>query len=197
MSGDATDFCAKAHNQYPNQCKEFVPTNYDYEIALAPNLVFILLFAISMMAYALSWLVCRRAGVFTISLLLGCFCEILGYAGRILSWHNPWEQLGFLLQICCLTIAPAFMAAGIYLCLRKIVYAFGQENSRISAKWYTRIVSSYSRPSSVYVTTTSLTYSLSSLFLVIFSLWSCKLPAVLSPQRLQAPTLLPRTGPTS
>jgi hypothetical protein len=38
-----------------------------------------------------------------------------------------------------LTIAPAFMAAGVYLCLRRVVYAFGKENSRISPETYTRL----------------------------------------------------------
>jgi len=58
-----------------------------------------------------------------------------------MSWKDQWSQNGFLLQIVCLTIAPAFLAAGIYLCLRRIVYAFGPENSRISPEAYTRIVS--------------------------------------------------------
>jgi RTA1 like protein len=43
------------------------------------------------------------------------------------------------MQIVCLTIAPAFMAGGIYLCLRRIVYTFGPANSRISPEAYTRI----------------------------------------------------------
>jgi hypothetical protein len=43
------------------------------------------------------------------------------------------------MQICCLTIAPAFVAGGIYLCLRRIVYAFGPANSRITPEAYTRI----------------------------------------------------------
>lgn len=30
------------------------------------------------------------------------------------------------------------MAAGIYLCLRRIVYAFGKENSRVAPETYTR-----------------------------------------------------------
>jgi len=39
----------------------------------------------------------------------------------------------------CLTIAPAFLAAGIYLCLKHIVDTFGRENSRISPRSYPRI----------------------------------------------------------
>jgi hypothetical protein len=40
------------------------------------------------------------------------------------------------MQIVCLTIAPAFMAAGIYLCLSRIVSTFGTENSRIKPLSY-------------------------------------------------------------
>jgi RTA1 like protein len=42
----------------------------------------------------------------------------------------------FVIQIVCLTIAPAFYAAGIYFCLSRIVTVFGVENSRVSAKTY-------------------------------------------------------------
>lgn len=43
------------------------------------------------------------------------------------------------MQIVCLTIAPAFLAAGIYLCLSRIVLTFGPENSRIKPLSYPRI----------------------------------------------------------
>ncbi|KAI4189328.1 MAG: hypothetical protein L6R41_001552 [Letrouitia leprolyta] len=49
------------------------------------------------------------------------------------------SQNGFLMQICCLTIAPAFLAAGIYLTLSRIVITFGPENSRIKPLSYPRI----------------------------------------------------------
>lgn len=35
--------------------------------------------------------------------------------------------------------APAFLAAGIYLCLARIVSTFGEANSRLPAVWYPRI----------------------------------------------------------
>jgi hypothetical protein len=49
------------------------------------------------------------------------------------------KKTPFMIQICCLTVAPAFLAAGIYLTLSRIVMTFGVENSRIPAKWYPRI----------------------------------------------------------
>ncbi|KAL8954127.1 MAG: hypothetical protein Q9222_000009 [Ikaeria aurantiellina] len=83
----------------------------------------------------------------------GCILEVLGYIGRLMSYHDPFNeppvktlissltvyQNGFLMQICCLTIAPAFMAAGIYLTLSRIVTTFGAENSRIKPLSYPRI----------------------------------------------------------
>lgn len=51
----------------------------------------------------------------------------------------PTKQNGFLMQIVCLTIAPAFLAAGIYLTLSRIVVTFGPENSHIKPLSYPRI----------------------------------------------------------
>jgi len=112
---------------------------YYYRVSLAPNIVFITLFSISLLAFITTFALTRRATAFTFAMTSGVILEVIGYAGRVSSWKNQWGQTGFLMQIVCLTIAPAFMAGGIYLCLRRIVYAFGPENSRISPEAYTRI----------------------------------------------------------
>jgi hypothetical protein len=69
-------------------------------------------------------------------MILGCFTEIIGYAGRLQLYVNPFNKNGFILQLCALTIAPAFFCAGIYVCLSRIVQAFGPQHSRISPKQY-------------------------------------------------------------
>lgn len=112
---------------------------YQYRVDLAPNAALLAIFSLSLIAYIVTWIITRVGTAFNIALILGLICEILGYAGRIMSWDNPWSENGFLIQICCLTIGPAFMAAGIYLCLRRIVSAFGAENSRLPPEYYTRI----------------------------------------------------------
>lgn len=114
---------------------------YEYKIDLAPNAAFLAIFSVSLLGFFGVWIATRRGTAFNVAMILGLICEILGYVGRILSWQNPTYENGFLMQICCLTIGPAFMAAGLYLCLRRIVSAFGPENSRISPEYYTRIVS--------------------------------------------------------
>ena len=96
-------------------------------------------FSISLLGLITVYLTTRRYLVFNMVLGTCCIIEILGYLGRILAWSDPWHQGAFLMQIICLTIGPSFMAGGIYLCLRNIVYAFGEENSRISPQAYTRL----------------------------------------------------------
>ncbi|KAH8882646.1 RTA1-domain-containing protein [Thozetella sp. PMI_491] len=118
---------------------ENVRSFYEYRLSLPANALFLALFILSFLGFVGAYGATRRGLAFTIALLLGVLCEILGYAGRVMSWKNQWQENGFLIQICCLTIGPAFMAAGIYLCLRRIVAAFGPENSRIAPEWYTRL----------------------------------------------------------
>lgn len=141
ISDWSQQYCAE--NPDDSRCEQ-IPSNYEYHVDLAPNATFAALFGISLIAYAVTWGITRKATAFNVALILGLICEILGYAGRIISWDNPWDENGFLIQICCLTIGPAFMAAGIYLCLRRIVSAFGPENSRIPPPYYTRIVGTHS-----------------------------------------------------
>ncbi|PVH75687.1 RTA1-domain-containing protein [Cadophora sp. DSE1049] len=94
---------------------------YFYRVSLAANATFIALFAVSLIGFLVTYAVTRRATAFTFAVSAGVILEN-----------------GFLMQIVCLTIAPAFIAGGIYLCLRRIVYAFGPENSRIAPETYTR-----------------------------------------------------------
>lgn len=117
---------------------------YWYRLSLPANVVFVSLFTASLFGYLLVAIITSRRSkmidhAFTFAMAMGCALEILGYVGRLVSWENQWSETGFLTQIVCLTIAPAFMAGGIYLCLRRIVRVFGTEASRIKPVMYTRI----------------------------------------------------------
>jgi hypothetical protein len=144
MASAAHHLVARAINK---ACTGFSPvcplasSYYYYYVSLPANVVFCVLFSVSLIGYLLAFGFTRRAFGFTVAMVCGTILEILGYAGRIWSSTNQWNENAFLIQIVCLTIAPAFMAAGIYLCLRRIVYAFGPENSRIKPESYTRFVS--------------------------------------------------------
>ncbi len=49
---------------------------------------------------------------------------------------NPWSPAGFKTQICCLVLAPSFLAAGIYVTLKHLVLYCGPEHSRLKPRLY-------------------------------------------------------------
>lgn len=80
-----------------------------------------------------------KTWTYMIALAFGCFTMALGYIGRILMSKNPFDLIGFQIQICCLTLAPAFNSAAIYLILKHLVRTFGRDFSRLRPKYYTWI----------------------------------------------------------
>lgn len=60
-----------------------------------------------------------------------------GYIGRDIMHNNPYNSTGFQIQISCLTFAPAFNSAALYLILKHLVIQLGREWSRIRPKYYT------------------------------------------------------------
>ncbi|RPA97967.1 RTA1-domain-containing protein [Choiromyces venosus 120613-1] len=111
---------------------------WDYRPSLALNCLLIALFGLSLLSHIGQGIKYKTWG-FLISMFFGCIAEIVGYGGRVWAYSQPFEMNAFLMQICCLTIAPAFLCAGIYLCLSRIVMVFGAETSRIPPKAYTYI----------------------------------------------------------
>lgn len=135
------DAITKYCNAHPDATKDICLTGlYGYILNIRANVAFTALFVIVLVAYIIAFLTKRRAKGFSLAMVLGCICEVLGYAGRTWSQQKQFDIEPFLLQICCLTIGPAFMAAGIYLCLGWIVRCFGSNYSRIPPSWYTRFV---------------------------------------------------------
>lgn len=121
-------------------------TFYMYKIDIAANGSFLAIFGLSLLGYLGAFLQTRRTGragpgrstaVFTAVMCLGAVCEMIGYAARVKSWHNRSAETPFLIQIIALTIGPAFTAAGIYICLRRIVEALGAAISLVRPRWYT------------------------------------------------------------
>ncbi|KIW67436.1 hypothetical protein, variant [Phialophora macrospora] len=111
---------------------------YGYYPSVGANAFFVAVFA---MCGALQLLLGIRYKTWTylIAMLLACADQALGYVGRIVLHHNPFNEVGFDIQICCLIIGPAFNSAAIYLVLKHITLCFGPEFSRIKPKWYTWI----------------------------------------------------------
>lgn len=121
-----TDFCpveATIYGYYPN---------------LGANAFFLALFAICCIVQ--TFLGLRfRTWTYLIALFFGALGEAIGYIGRVMMNSNPWSETGFQTQICCLIIAPAFIAAGVYLTLKHIILEIGPQYSRLPPRYYTWI----------------------------------------------------------
>ncbi|KAL3451543.1 RTA1 like protein-domain-containing protein [Aspergillus insuetus] len=139
-------------------------TIYGYSPNLAANVVFCAIFSaccVIQLIQMLKW----RLWSFGTAMILGCFSEAagslppapsspatlppdsgqtslikmrsaLGYIGRILLHTNPYSSTGFEIQICTLTMGPAFWSAAIYLTLKHEVSVIGREFSPIKPKLY-------------------------------------------------------------
>ncbi|KAI9814920.1 MAG: hypothetical protein M1826_002125 [Phylliscum demangeonii] len=126
---------AKYNDCQLNTCSVTAGTIYQYRPSLGANATLLILFALSLIVHVgqgWRW----RTWAFTTAVVLGCITEIIGYAGRLMLWHNPFSQNGFLMQIVALTMAPAFFAAAVYLCISRVVRGLGPEISRLAPRAY-------------------------------------------------------------
>lgn len=111
---------------------------YGYRPSVAANSFFVALFASAAIVQTAQG-IRYRTWTYCTAMVLGCVSEALGHAGRIMLHDDPFGDAGFNLQICLLTLAPAFLAAAIYLMLKHLVLATSPQLSRLPARWYTYI----------------------------------------------------------
>ncbi|KAJ3536787.1 hypothetical protein NMY22_g5879 [Coprinellus aureogranulatus] len=63
--------------------------------------------------------------------------EVLGWAGRLWSYYEPWNGSPFEMQICATILAPTPLLAAIFVLFGEIIRRLGSGYSRLSAKYYT------------------------------------------------------------
>lgn len=124
---------------------------YNYRIDLVPNAVFLALFGLAIPFFYGVFFYTKRGFWFMTAMQLGLASEVVGYIGRILSYNNQWDLNGFLINNICLTLGPAFLSAGIYLCLGRIVRVYGSQNSRIRPDLFAKIVSALTSPKILHI----------------------------------------------
>ncbi|QDS69637.1 hypothetical protein FKW77_009037 [Venturia effusa] len=110
-----------------------------YIPSLPANSLFAALFGLTLILFLVQAVWSRKFIAFSVAMISGSVLELLGYIGRIMAHSKPFDETSFLIQIVCLTIAPAFYAAGLYFCLSRIVETFGAENSRLKPGLYPKI----------------------------------------------------------
>lgn len=69
-----------------------------YQPSIPANVVFICVFALSMLVHIYQGWRTRTWG-FMACMICGCILEIIGYIGRLIIHHNPFDFNGFLMQI--------------------------------------------------------------------------------------------------
>lgn len=71
---------------------------YGYRPSLAANVVFLVLYVISGGIHLYLGIRWKKWGFMT-CMLLGALNAVIGYAGRIMLWYNPFVFVGFMMQI--------------------------------------------------------------------------------------------------
>ncbi|KAL4746280.1 hypothetical protein BDW72DRAFT_210539 [Aspergillus terricola var. indicus] len=80
-----------------------------------------------------------RTWSFMTGMVCGLLLEVLGYAARIKMRGNPFIDRWFTMYMVCLTVAPAFLSAAIYVSLARIVAVYTKRVSRIKQRSYSLI----------------------------------------------------------
>ncbi|EPS27737.1 hypothetical protein PDE_02681 [Penicillium oxalicum 114-2] len=109
-----------------------------YVPSLAGNTLYVALFATLLIAQIALVVRYRTWGYFA-GVFGGLVLEVVGYLGRIQMHNNPFLFTPFLEYLICLTIAPAFLSASIYICLGRIVKIYGKNISRLRPRTYTLV----------------------------------------------------------
>ena len=110
-------------------------TLYGYYPNLGVNSMFVAIFGLCFIAQV-GMGTFRRTWTFLLAMGFATVGECIGYAGRVMMNANPWDSAGFKTQICCLVLAPSFLAAAIYLTLKHVVLYCGPEHSRLKPRLY-------------------------------------------------------------
>ncbi|EFQ32772.1 parasitic phase-specific protein PSP-1 [Colletotrichum graminicola M1.001] len=106
-----------------------------YQPSIPASGVFIAFFALALIVHAVQGIRWKTWG-FTASMVCGCVLEIVGYVGRLIIHDNPFDFNGFLIQIICITVAPVFFSAAIYVLLSQTINFLDRSISRFSPRLF-------------------------------------------------------------
>lgn len=93
---------------------------FGYRPSIAANGAFIAIFGFLLLVQ-LGQGVWFKSWGHTACVAAGNILQIIGYVGRIMLHSNPFEFNAFLIQIICITIAPVFYCAAVYVLLSQFI----------------------------------------------------------------------------
>lgn len=108
---------------------------YKFNLNKASNSIYFAIFT-SIFFYIVGMLVKSRYHWYNITFFCGYGLEFAGFLGRVLSLHSTTNINFYLLQYICLTIAPAFIMAGVYFLFAQLVVIHGRQYSVLKPMWY-------------------------------------------------------------
>ncbi|KAL6880730.1 RTA1 like domain-containing protein [Trichoderma novae-zelandiae] len=114
---------------------------YRYTPSVAAAVIFcILFFASTVIHFIQMW---KTKSWYLTPLVIGCFFEFVGFAGRAVSGAEKpgcWTLGPYITQSMFILLAPALFAASIYMVLGRIILLVdGQDHSIIKRQWLTKI----------------------------------------------------------
>ncbi|KAB8259689.1 RTA1 like protein-domain-containing protein [Aspergillus pseudonomiae] len=113
---------------------------YHYDPSMAGAVVFIILFAGTTLFHIYQMV--RTRTWFFLPFVIGGIFEVLGYIGRAMSSRESpnWTLGPYLIQTLFLLLAPALLAASIYMFLGRIILVLRAESHAIMRKkWLTKV----------------------------------------------------------
>lgn len=111
---------------------------YQMKLSSWPNLTFALIFAILVLCH-ISVAALKRTAYFGACLICGTFLETAGYTARLLSINHYSDKQRYLCQTISLTLAPAFIMAGVYYLLAQLMVIHGRKFTILRPLWYSYI----------------------------------------------------------
>lgn len=109
---------------------------YNLTLNSIPNILYLVVFTVQVLYFiVMVWK--SRFHWFNITFIFGYGLELAGCIGRVLSFKDNTDMNYYLLQFVSLTIAPAFIMAGIYFIFAQCVVVFGRRFSVLKPMWYT------------------------------------------------------------
>ncbi|GAA6063548.1 hypothetical protein JCM10212_002660 [Sporobolomyces blumeae] len=119
----------------PSNNSEPETSSYGYIPSLSYGVIFIAVFAITMVAHVAQIVLTRRK-LFMIVMPLGCLGELLGWSMRLASRWHPDLQDTYIGQLALLVISPTFFSAALYWCLGLVIGKVAPSKSPVPAKWF-------------------------------------------------------------
>lgn len=108
---------------------------YKYDLSIPANAIYFAIFTIVFL-YMVVTSIRSRYYWYNVTYIAGYGLEFCGWLGRILSINDTRNNNYYILQFVALTLAPAFIMAGIYFLFAQLVVIHGRQYSLLKPLWY-------------------------------------------------------------